>query len=82
MKMFKMTDLYNNIISKIKREQTLYDYLKEDIVKKTGFKRSKIELKNSKRSNPNIPMLDQHEFTYEENSYLLIGNNLKCIEKN
>jgi len=81
MEIFKMMDLHSYIMKLFKKEQTLYDYLKDDISKKTGFKKSKIELQNSKRSNQNIPLLDQHEFIYERRSYILIGNDLKCIEK-
>jgi hypothetical protein len=81
MEILRTIDLYGYIMKKIKKEQHLYDYLKDDIVKKTGFKKSKIELHNSKRSNKNIPVLDQHEFVYERKSYILIGNDLKCIEK-
>lgn len=76
MKEINVRTISKKIKQSFSKKKYLQDQLIEDISEKTGFKRSKIVWLMSKRSQPDIPILDHHEFTYIGNKYFLIGNNI------
>ncbi len=62
-----------------KKKEYIDEYLRKEIATKTGFKKNKILLRSSKRSNPNIPNINYHEFQYKKTIYVLNGDELKSI---
>lgn len=63
----------------LKKKKYLSDFIKEEISSKTGFDLKKIILKESIKTNKNKEHLDQHIFTYENQTYILDEQGLKKI---
>ncbi len=55
----------------MKNINKLHDFIIDEISEITSFDKNKITLLISKRSNPVVPLIDYHEFTYNKNQYIL-----------